>query len=70
MLDDLRKQASQSDYLQGIEPPSPPEQPKKTGLLQLLTPMQRFIITLLLLAGSIVIGLLVLLVTGSMTIPK
>ena len=70
MLDDLRQQANQSDYLQGIEPPPAPEQPKKANLLQVLTPMQRFIISLLLFAGSIVIGIVILLVTGSVVIPK
>jgi len=67
MLDDLRQQASESDYLKGIEPPLPPEQPKKT---EFLSPMQRFIITLLLFAGSIVIGFVVLLATGSVVIPR
>jgi hypothetical protein len=69
MLDDLRQQASESDYLKGIEPP-PPEPSRKTGFLQILNPMQRFIITLLLLAASIVIGFVVLLATGSVVIPK
>ncbi|MGA9398692.1 MAG: hypothetical protein WBV22_10590 [Anaerolineaceae bacterium] len=70
MLDDLRQQASESDYLKGIEPPPPPVQPKKVGILQLLSPMQRFIVTLLLFAASIVIGFVVLLATGTVVIPK
>jgi hypothetical protein len=69
MLDDLRQQASESDYLKGIEEPVP-EPPKKKGFLNVLTPVQRFIIAMLLFAASLVIGIALLLATGSIVIPK
>jgi hypothetical protein len=68
MLDDLRQQASESDYLKGVEEPVV-EAPRKKNFLQLLSPLQRFIISLLLLAASLVIGLVLLLATGSIVIP-
>jgi ABC-type microcin C transport system permease subunit YejE len=68
MLDDLRQQASESDYLKGLEEPVP-EPPKKKNLLQQLSPMQRFVIAALLFAASLVIGLVLLLATGSIVLP-
>ncbi len=69
MLDDLRQQASESDYLKGLEEPLP-EPAKKKNLLQQLSPMQRFVIAALLFAASLVIGIVLLLATGSVVIPK
>ena len=68
MLDDLRQQASDSDYLKGLEEPVP-EPPKKRNFLQQITPAQRFVITALLFAGALVIGVVLLLATGSIIIP-
>ena len=68
MLDDLRQQASESDYLKGLEEPVP-EPPKKKNFLQQITPAQRFVIAALLFAGALVIGLVLLLATGSVVIP-
>jgi len=69
MLDDLRQQASESDYLKGLEEPVV-EPPKNKSFLQILSPMQRFIISMLLFAASLVIGFVLLLATGSVVIPK
>ncbi|GEM_PF-4049788 len=69
MLDDLRQQASESDYLKGLEEPVP-EPPKKKNFLQILSPMQRFVIAALLFAVSLVVGFVLLLATGSIVIPK
>ncbi|MBN2257901.1 MAG: hypothetical protein JW704_08760 [Anaerolineaceae bacterium] len=69
MLDDLRQQASESDFVESLEEPLP-ETPKKNTFLNLLTPAQRFIITMLLFAASLVIGIVLLLATGSVVIPK
>jgi hypothetical protein len=69
MLDDLRQQASESDYLKGLEEPLP-EPAKKKNLLQQLSPVQRFVIAALLFAASLVVGIVLLMATGSVVIPK
>ena len=68
MLDDLRQQASESDFLKGLEEPVP-EPPKKKNLLQQITPAKRFVIAALLFAGALVVGVALLLATGSIIIP-
>jgi hypothetical protein len=68
MLDDLRQQASESDFLKGLEEPVP-EPPKKKNFLQQITPAQRFVITALLFAGALVVGVVLLLATGSIVLP-
>lgn len=68
MLDDLRQQASESDFLKGLEEPVP-EPPKKKSFLPQITPAQRFVITALLFAGALVVGVVLLLATGSIVIP-
>jgi hypothetical protein len=68
MLDDLRQQASESDFLIGMEEPAP-EPLKKKNFLQNITPAQRFVIAALLFAGSLVIGVVLLLATGTVVLP-
>ncbi len=54
-----------------IEPPTTArDNPGKRVFCRFSAPMQRFIISLLLFAGSIVIGVVILLATGSVVIPK
>ena len=67
MLDDLRQHASESEFLQGKEPPPPMEIPRK-HLLELLTPIQRFIIALVIFAGSLILGAVLLFATGSISL--
>jgi hypothetical protein len=68
MLDDLRQQASESDFLKGLEEPVP-EPPKKKNFLQQITPAQRFVIAAMLFAGALVVGVVLLLATGSIVLP-
>jgi hypothetical protein len=68
MLDDLRQQASESDYLKGLEEPVP-EPPKKQNILQRFSPAQRFVIAALLFAGALVVGIVLLLATGTIVLP-
>ena len=71
MFEDFRKQAEQADFpdeeqeeeLQAVDPNA------KQGHFLGLTPMQRFIVALMLLFMIIILGVLFLLVTSKINLP-
>lgn len=71
MFEDFRKQAEQADFPDEIqEELQKLEAPKKSGGHFLgMTPVQRFILTLMLLIMIIILGVLFLMVTSKIELP-
>lgn len=68
MLDDFRQQASVSPFLEDDEPVQPPT-PAEGHYLLGLSPLQRFIIALLLLFFTCLLGGFLLLITERVVLP-
>lgn len=70
MLDDFRRQASVDFFEEPVEEVPPPQEEIIVHHTFLgLTPVQRFMLSLMLLATTTMVGSLLLLVTGRVALP-
>jgi hypothetical protein len=70
MFEDFQKQMSDASFQDGEKPEeSPPENTQSDGYFFGMSPVQRFIVAILLLMMTIILGVLFLLVTSKIAPP-